>query len=89
MGSNASLYPCPCCGNLTFDVAPPGTFEICPVCYWEDDEFQYRNPQAAGGANKVSLEVGRRNYRDFGACSEAFVSQVRAPRSEELPKGGA
>ena len=27
--------PCPCCGYLTLDER--GGYEICPVCYWEDD----------------------------------------------------
>lgn len=28
-------HRCPCCGFLTLDER--GTFEICPVCFWEDD----------------------------------------------------
>ncbi|MDP9163351.1 MAG: hypothetical protein M3N06_04575, partial [Pseudomonadota bacterium] len=29
------FYPCPCCGNRT--VGERATYEICPVCFWEDD----------------------------------------------------
>ncbi|NLK46035.1 MAG: hypothetical protein GX297_05205 [Treponema sp.] len=29
-------YPCPCCGNRTLSQPDYGSFEICPVCYWED-----------------------------------------------------
>lgn len=44
--------PCPCCGNLTFDADDvfPGSFEICPVCYWEDDDVQFLDPEYRGGA---------------------------------------
>ncbi|MFI5753623.1 CPCC family cysteine-rich protein [Streptomyces sp. NPDC051569] len=28
-------YPCPCCGHRVLD-AMPGSYEICPVCFWED-----------------------------------------------------
>lgn len=47
-------YPCPCCGYLTITDEPPGTFEICPVCNWEDDEVQYYDENYEGGANSVS-----------------------------------
>lgn len=85
MGSNMTAYSCPCCGNLTFGEPPPGTFDVCPVCFWEDDDVQYRDPQFRGGANKVSLCEARTNYASIGASSEEFVGQVRAPRPEELP----
>ena len=47
-------YPCPCCGFLMFG-GPPGTYEICQVCGWEDDPVQLRFPAMGGGANKLSL----------------------------------
>lgn len=46
-------WPCPCCGYLVFS-EPPGSYEICPVCGWEDDLSQLRFA-AATGANHVSL----------------------------------
>jgi hypothetical protein len=47
-------YTCPACGFLVFD-APPGTYDICPICHWEDDHVQLRYPNLAGGANAKSL----------------------------------
>ncbi|MBQ6093927.1 MAG: hypothetical protein IJL09_00855, partial [Lachnospiraceae bacterium] len=28
-------FRCPCCGFYTLEEV--GTYEVCPVCYWEDD----------------------------------------------------
>ena len=46
-------YTCPCCGYLTFS-EPPGFYEICKICYWEDDLSQLRFTKIKG-ANNVSL----------------------------------
>ena len=64
---------------------PPGTFEVCPVCYWEDDDVQFRNLDYEGGANIISLRIARENYARLRACSEEFVSHVRSPTPEEIP----
>lgn len=32
-----SKYACPCCGCLTLDER--GGYDICPVCFWEDDAY--------------------------------------------------
>jgi anaerobic ribonucleoside-triphosphate reductase len=55
-----SLYQCPCCGNLT--IAELGKYEICEVCGWEDDPVQSREPDYAGGANRISLEEARQKW---------------------------
>ena len=60
-------FACPCCGFLTLTGKPPGTFEICPVCYWEDNKVQYDDPDVSGGANDVSLAQARKNFVSFGA----------------------
>lgn len=78
-------YPCPCCSYLTLSEEPPGTFEICPVCYWEDDDVQVNNPDLPGGANEVSLNKARENYLECKASTPDFVTNVRPPLPEEIP----
>lgn len=51
---------CPCCKKHKFE--EPGKYEICPVCNWEDDPKQRKDPDYAGGANELSLREYRRNY---------------------------
>jgi hypothetical protein len=79
------MYPCPCCGFLTIGEQPPGTFEICSVCFWEDDNVQFDDPDYAGGANKVSLNEARRSFAAFGAKSKEALKFVRKPLPEEIP----
>lgn len=49
------MFPCPVCGYLTF-AEPPGSYEICSVCNWEDDALQLEFATSlAGGANSTTL----------------------------------
>lgn len=79
------MYPCPCCGFLTLGETPPGTFEICPVCFWEDDNVQAKSPTFEGGANDVSLAQARSNFAKFGAISRDALKHVRKPLADEIP----
>jgi hypothetical protein len=47
-------YPCPCCGYIVFR-EPVGSYDLCPLCGWEDDGVQLRHPALGGGANSSSL----------------------------------
>lgn len=76
-------YKCPCCGYLTLKNEAPGSFEICPVCFWEDDNIQYFNPDYEGGANGVSLKQARKNYELIGAISKEYLNNVRLPVEDE------
>ena len=58
----AERYACPCCGRLTLPEEPPGTFDICKECGWEDDNVQFDDPDARGGANSESLREARERY---------------------------
>lgn len=78
-------YPCPCCHFLTLGEKPPGTFEICSVCGWEDDDVQFRDPSYAGGANKVSLETARTNFQVTGAIDESSAKHARQPLADDMP----
>lgn len=81
-----SVFPCPCCGRLVFPELP-GSYEICPVCFWEDDVSQLRFPRM-GGANHVSLIEAQKNYKEFGACELRVKPHVRPPRANESIDNG-
>ena len=82
---NIVNYACPCCRHLTLSEAPPGTYEICPVCFWEDDPSQFEDRDADVGANAVSLRVAQANFAEFGASERQFLEQVRGPHANEIP----
>jgi hypothetical protein len=62
---------------------PPGSYQICPVCFWEDDAVQLRWPDYPGGANRTSLIEAQANYQAFGACEERSVEHVRPAADDE------
>ncbi|MBE7386126.1 MAG: hypothetical protein F6J95_032650 [Leptolyngbya sp. SIO1E4] len=74
----AKQYSCLCCGYQTLIQPPPGTWEICPVCFWEDapDEWNW-------SSNRVSLKEAQRNFRNLGACEPDWVKDVRPPTPAE------
>jgi hypothetical protein len=77
-------YRCPCCGCKT--LPERGGYDICPVCFWEDDGQD--DPDAdvvRGGPNGgLSLAQARANYQSFGACEERVLKHVRQPLPREL-----
>lgn len=75
-------YRCPCCGYYTLK-APPGSYDICPVCFWEDDSCQNENPLYDGGANRISLREARVNYQEFGASEIESIPFCRKPTDED------
>ena len=76
-------YACPCCGYLTLDEAPTGTYDICKVCFWEDDGVQFRDPDYPGGANRVSLNEARESFHQHGVSDPRFKANVRPPLTDE------
>jgi hypothetical protein len=77
------LLACPCCGHAT--LTERGIYEICPVCFWEDDgQDNHDADEWRGGPNRVSLREGRINYLRFGASIEADCESVRRPTPEEV-----
>ena len=77
-------FTCPCCGHRTFS-EPPGSYDICKVCFWEDDGVQLLDPAYQRGANGPSLMECQANYLCVGACEERFLADVRPPEAEERP----
>ena len=81
-------HRCPCCGYFT--LPERGGYDICKVCFWEDEwaQQQYGEPQGdlPFGANSVPIEEARANFLVFGACEERWKLNVRPPLPEELPE---
>jgi len=76
---------CPCCGLKT--LGERGGYEICAVCFWEDDgQDDDDADEVLGGPNgDLSLSMGRANYKAFGASREQDLPHVRPPLPEEMP----
>ena len=48
---------CPVCGKYEFP--EENSFDICPICGWENDGVQAHNHNFAGGANYLSVNEAR------------------------------
>lgn len=59
---NITDCKCPVCGQTVF--AEAGKYEICDVCGWEDDPLQRKDPDLAGGANKLSLNDSIKAWKE-------------------------
>lgn len=77
-------HHCPCCGYQTLHSR--GAFEICPVCYWEDDgQSELDIATVRGGPNgKLSLRDAMINFARYGAVEEKFKDKVRRPLPDEI-----
>jgi len=66
----------------------PWSFEICEVCWWQDDGQNDENADEQwGGANKnLSLTEARVNFRKLGACRKEYLEHTRPPKEDEHPK---
>jgi len=71
---------CVCCGYNT--IAERGNFEICPICYWEDDILQEEYPDDSG-ANPISLRQAQNNFIEIGACENDMKRHTRLPYDNE------
>lgn len=82
----AGIYPCPCCGYLTFPVPREEALAyICPVCFWENDVFDPDEDAPSDENRGMTLRQGRENYQRWGAAEKRLVRFARPPRPSELP----
>src|SRR4051794_35124437 len=67
-GEGGGPYACPCCGYIT--LPERGSYELCPICFWEDDgQDDHDAEQVRRGPNgNLSLAEARRNFALIGAC---------------------
>jgi hypothetical protein len=67
---------------------PPGSYDICSICFWEDDPVQLRHPLLASGANRVSLVAAQANFSGLGACEPRLIEHCRTPTPDEVREPG-
>jgi len=73
------LFTCQCCGYKTLKEGTRDSYEICKVCFWEDDLVQNEDPNYEGGANEVSLIQAQMNFIMFGVSEIMFKENVINP----------
>ena len=78
---SVQAYPCMCCGYKTLTQEPPGTYEICPICFWEDSVPDWSWQHAT--SNQVGLIQAQRNFLAFGVCDRQWLDSVRRPTEED------
>jgi hypothetical protein len=79
-----TVYHCPCCLYPTLPMR--GGFEVCPVCYWEDDgQDSHDADRVRGGPNgSWSLTQARANFAALGAYEDRFCDKARQPTVDEV-----
>lgn len=75
------MYQCPCCDYYTLSAR--GSYEVCPVCYWEDDGVGLSQLDEESRANHITLRQGRRNFDSIGASDESSVNLVISSAERE------
>jgi len=70
-----SLCQCPCCDYFTIEQG--NDYEICPVCFWEDDYLGFESLDEPSGANRgLTIRQARDNFSKYGACSREFLANA-------------
>ena len=76
-GAAAAKEQCPCCDYVTLSTR--GYYQICPVCFWEDDGQDVDALDIGSGPNHgITLREGRNNFKQFGSCELAMKKHVLA-----------
>lgn len=71
---NKNRSQCPCCDYYT--LIERGQYDICPICFWEDDGINLDQLDNYSDPNHLTLREGRQNFEKFGACDSAMVKNV-------------
>lgn len=72
------MHACPCCGHRT--LPSRGDYELCPVCWWEDDGGE---PWEYSGPNGRTLVEAQQEYLAQRRPYRLRPGKVRAPRPGE------
>lgn len=72
------MYPCPCCGYKT--LPGRGDYDLCPVCWWEDDDLE---PWEYSGPNTRTLVEAQQEYLSESRPYRHRPGKVRPPKRRE------
>ena len=68
IGEQELLEPCPCCFYRTLEVR--GQYNVCPVCFWEDDGSDLLEQYSP--VNRMTLQEARINFSESGMMNKSF-----------------
>lgn len=85
MATKGSFTQCYVCSCATVD--EHGSFDICPVCFWEDDGFAELDTPNDGPNGELSISQARDNFQKFGVARIQDLEYVRPLMEEELVRG--
>ena len=74
---------CPCCGYKTFEPGKYNTYNICPICSWEDESLIKTVVEEGGGANNVSLVQAQKNFKDLQSAEKQTQEFTREAQEDE------
>lgn len=79
-GREMKRHTCPVCGFRTL----PNRYDwdVCPVCFWEDDVLETQGDQDSS-ANHMPLSEAQANFILMGAAKPSVKKHVRSPRPLE------
>lgn len=77
-GLQEQLHSCPCCEFKTLPTK--GEYDICPVCFWEDDGNTEANNYSS--PNHMTLAQARENFAKFGGVNEFSLQFLESDRFE-------
>lgn len=82
-GKLPTWLPCPVCGHHTFEIV--GDWDTCPVCGWNSDPVQEAMRDDPTGANGISLNNARKNFRALGAITERKLAELDPTDKKKYP----
>jgi hypothetical protein len=83
-GEKEKTNRCPCCKFKTLHGR--AGYEICEICFWEDDgQDEHDAEEVRGGPNgTLSLRQAQINFSEFGAVEQRLLKHVRKPLQDEF-----
>ena len=68
---------CPICERHQFE----DSYDICPVCFWENEGVQYDDPDIGGGANNLSLNDYKKRWKKLNDILPKLMKQYNISKT--------